>query len=186
MRERLSDYLRRRVQYCWRSGNVSASSIRTMEAGNWARDELKTLVWAQQSLYLIRVIAMSPRLRPGARPASTLIGRRIANAHYSNCPARKSLACREKATQAGTSRHRLVRLLRHWIAWGGLLLTRATASRLPTHMTQRCEGGFVCGRQRVEVLFRGGDAAVPKSLFHDLEVGAASEKPRGMGVAEVM
>lgn len=44
------------------------------------------------------------------------------------------------------------------------------------------ERGVVGVGQGVQVALGGGDAGVPEPLFDDLQVGAASEQPRGVRV----
>lgn len=54
------------------------------------------------------------------------------------------------------------------------------------HLVQCGQRLLVRVRQRVEVLLRCGDLLVTQSLLHDLEVSAAGEQPRCVGVPQVM
>jgi hypothetical protein len=48
------------------------------------------------------------------------------------------------------------------------------------------ESGLVGVGQGVKVALRRPETSVAKSLFHDLEVGATGEQPRGMRVAQIV
>src|SRR6476469_548965 len=56
----------------------------------------------------------------------------------------------------------------------------------PSDAAQRGEGCVVGAIEGVQVLLRGGDRAVAESFLDDLEVGAASEQPGGVSVAQVV
>lgn len=63
----------------------------------------------------------------------------------------------------------------------GRLSLAATAD-----LREGVERRVVSDGPRVQVLLRGHDRRMAEPLFHDLEVGAASEQPRGISMTEIV